>query len=155
MAQRLLPLILAVWYSLTSTQVVWAVLTWAAPATKVVVKEDFPCADHDCGCATAAQCRRHCCCHLTPEPAQTGMSCHLPDPRPRTVRILHLSAMRCAGGRSDNPSVGPTRLDPHLPIAPVAITAGLNPQPYRFQLEPFRTPPLASPPDKVPIRTIA
>jgi len=149
-------LFLAFWYLLASTNVPAFALDQLIPQTKTIASADFPCAHHDCGCKTAEQCRRHCCCHPKREQKPvSGPSCHLKQEKsaePVTVRVSMLSAARCSGHVPEAGNFSFQKLAPHLPPAAVSAIRPLDAStllPY-----PLAEPPsaLAEAPEKIPIQ---
>src|SRR5437868_5903658 len=55
-------LLLAIWLTTGAGS-----LPLPAPFSKMKDGQPFPCQDHPCGCATAEDCWRHCCCFTAEE----------------------------------------------------------------------------------------
>lgn len=144
-------LLIALWYLLTSTNLVYAGLDWLLPQTKIVASADFPCAHHDCGCKTAEQCRLHCCCHpQVRQQAASGAMCHLAHESPKTVRVSYLSEARCKG-HPDPAQLSLHKLDPHLPLTPAPVlVCALPPTPLSDTPQHPRSV-CRTPSDKIPI----
>jgi hypothetical protein len=134
---------MAAWYATAATGLLFPLLDRLAPITKIA-KGDFPCATHDCGCATAEQCRTQCCCFPN-EPSPEGCpSCH----EEKAVAVTYLSALKCSG--STDHGTAPIKLGDHLAgLAYSLIILRAQPGHVRFDV-PSATPhPAVS--DKVPI----
>jgi hypothetical protein len=144
-------LVLALWYLLSSTNLVSAGLDWLIPQTKTIASADFPCAHHDCGCKTAEQCRHNCCCHpqVRHQAANKAM-CHLAQESPKTIRVSYLSEARCRGHHDPTqPSVH--KLDPHLPLTRSMLLASATVRRHPVRSDTTQLGVFADPPDKIPI----
>jgi hypothetical protein len=144
-------LVLAGWYTLASTGLVYEALDVIAPQTKTVAAADFLCAHHDCGCKTAEQCRLHCCCHpQVRHQATNGAICHLAHESPKTVRISYLAEARCKG-HPDPTQPSSHKLDPHLPLTRAMLLASATVRRHPVRSDTTRLSVFATPPDKIPI----
>ena len=144
-------LLIALWYLLTSTNLVYAGLDWLVPQTETVASADFPCAHHDCGCKTAEQRRLHCCCHpQVRQPSASKTTCHLAHESPKTVRVSYVSEARCKGHHDPaQPSLH--KLDPHLPLNASPLLAQAVAHSHPVCDPTVRLGIFADPPDKIPI----
>lgn len=146
-------MIAAIWYGLSSTQVVYAVVDSVLPATKTIVSADVPCAHHDCGCQTAEQCRTQCCCFPKVHVARVCVlhkESHV-HKEPVTVKVSYLSALRCRGHGHETASSTVSKLGPHLPpsaLMPIAFEA---PSTHLIVRETGLPRVFQDPPEKIPI----
>jgi hypothetical protein len=128
------------WYALSTTGIIFAAFDLVVSLAKTVT-ESFPCADHDCGCRTAEQCRTRCCCFPKETKGETCRSCS------KRVRVTLLSTARCAGG---DKSTVDTRVPPH--IAPASdVWLDMNDWSFSKTVDITPASPVhSSPPDKIP-----
>jgi hypothetical protein len=121
---RFAALVGVVGYVLSTTSFFHLAFDVFANRTKVVAVADIPCATHACGCLTAEQCAKDCCCfpgEPEPEPMPPGCPMHLAAPvdaPPVTTEVLAICVAACAGGSHDDGTVGAPRAQPHdVPLA--------------------------------------
>jgi hypothetical protein len=128
------------------------------PRTKKVT-EDFPCANHGCGCESAEDCRDRCCCAPSavvrkspprvPAGEAAAPACCPTKGLVRTVPVSYLEAARCSGTIPDHGLSESAKLQ--IPPSPPTIASvprvKSHPKPTSERLGP---PPAKDTPDPVP-----
>jgi len=139
--RRLTGFLAAVYLVVAVEAPVWAqAQSQAAPAAA----EDYPCAQHRCGCRTREQCLLHCCCK-----GKHGSAVNASAQKP--ARASFLAALACQGKQPEAALTAARILGPHLP--PAAVESSLPPAPVfdasagAVSLDSFS----ADPPEKVPL----
>ncbi len=114
------------------------------PPAEASIAAEFPCAGHACGCGTAEDCRRHCCCF--PHPAEQSRS-QVPVEHGLSFR----SAMSCQGQETGGPVVSSSSFGVHLPVEVAALEKDASSKSAPVSTSFFRLAIPADSPDKIPI----
>jgi hypothetical protein len=136
----------AVLYLLGGTNLALGLLDRIAPLEVAVAHADFRCAHHACGCASAEQCRAHCCCS-----GETDEALPVEQESSNERAVSYVTLARCAG--HGDPGISPGGGIDHQSL-PSAVVL---PPPARERRSPRRPIDLEAlsalerPPSKVPI----
>ena len=151
-ATRICATLMVVWYAALCGQVLTLLIPDPANARIAESSQSYPCADHHCGCDTAAKCLAACCCYPKVAPPPSCGSCdEEPVPASTPVNTLSISSVLCLG-LPDAPALTMPGLSKHTTIATPALTyPSASTRALAPDLSTYNSPDL-SPPDKVPLQ---
>lgn len=147
--KRISVLFASAWYLLCASQGLAVALDATLAASKTVEADaDFACASHGCGCATAEQAAKNCCCFPGGIVAPAWES-DVQEMEERSVRVSFLAAEACRG--TSPLSKGTGGFAPHLLVDGLAISAPESMDVSWGIASLVLTGCSSLPPDKIPI----